>query len=53
MPRTAMGTTPSAGTPEAPKITLLGSIDADQGTPEMMPEGGNPKPFLAIIYNGI
>ncbi|MFJ9559277.1 hypothetical protein ACIRQQ_04430 [Streptomyces fuscichromogenes] len=53
MPQKAMVTTLSVGALETPKITPLGSLEADQGTPEMIPEGENPKPLLAIIYNGI
>ncbi|WCM93304.1 hypothetical protein M5C99_00795 [Acidovorax sp. NCPPB 2350] len=38
---------------EAPRITLLGSLDDTQGTGGMALEGQSPKPFLAIIYTGI
>ncbi|MDA8455739.1 hypothetical protein M4R22_13280 [Acidovorax sp. GBBC 3334] len=38
---------------EAPRITLLGSLDDAQGTGGMALEGQDPKPFLAIIYTGI
>lgn len=38
---------------DAPKITLLGSLDDDQGTSGLGIEAQSPKPFLAIIYNGI
>ncbi|MEU9343760.1 hypothetical protein AB0D74_21390 [Streptomyces sp. NPDC048278] len=53
MPQVAIETALFVGTLEAPEITPLGSLDADQGTTAMTPEGENPKPFLAIIYNGI
>lgn len=41
------------GSLEAPKITLLGSLDDDQGTSGLKLEAQSPKPFLAIIYTGI
>lgn len=44
---------PSVGNLEAPVITLLGSMDADQGVDGMALETESPRPFLAIIYNGI
>ncbi|MFD4603537.1 hypothetical protein ACFWPQ_36615 [Streptomyces sp. NPDC058464] len=53
MPQTAMETTQSVGNMGVPKITPLGSLDVDQGTTALTPEGENQKPFLAIICNGI
>ncbi|MGW1624809.1 hypothetical protein [Streptomyces sp. NPDC002172] len=53
MPQVAMETALSVGTPEAPEITPPGSPDADRGVIAVTPEGENPKPFLAIICNGI
>ncbi|WP_217547214.1 hypothetical protein [Streptomyces sp. GbtcB6] len=53
MPQEAIETVLSAGYLEVPKITPLGSLDADQGTITLTPEGENPKPFLAITHNGI
>lgn len=41
------------GSLDAPKITLLGSLDDDQGTSGLKLEAQSPKPFLAIIYTGI
>ncbi|MHA6885927.1 hypothetical protein [Ralstonia pseudosolanacearum] len=38
---------------EAPKLTLLGSLDDDQGTEGFGLEASAPKPVMAIIYNGI
>lgn len=35
---------------EAPKITLLGSLDDEQGSAGLQLDAS--KPFLAIIYNG-
>ena len=44
---------PLVGKLDAPKITLLGSLDDDQGTSGLGLEAQSPKPFLAIIYAGI
>ncbi|MHA6844580.1 hypothetical protein [Ralstonia syzygii] len=38
---------------EAPKLTLLGSLDDDQGTQGLDLEMHVPKPLMAIIYSGI
>ncbi|MEF9387930.1 hypothetical protein ACQUJT_14915 [Ralstonia pseudosolanacearum] len=38
---------------EAPKLTLLGSLDDDQGTEGFGLETNAPKPLMSIIYNGI
>lgn len=38
---------------DAPCITMLGSLDDDQGTGGLELEAQSPKPFLAIIYAGI
>ncbi|MHA6910408.1 hypothetical protein ACQUJS_18600 [Ralstonia pseudosolanacearum] len=38
---------------EAPKLTLLGSLDDDQGTEAFGLETNVPKPVMAILYNGI
>ncbi|AXV79841.1 MULTISPECIES: hypothetical protein [Ralstonia solanacearum species complex] len=38
---------------EAPKLTLLGSLDDDQGTQGLDLETRVPKPLMAIIYSGI
>lgn len=38
---------------DAPRITMLGSLDDDQGTSGLALEAQAPKPFLAIIYAGI
>ena len=53
MPQAVMEAGLFVGTLEAPEITPLGSLDADRGTTAVTPEGENPGPFLAIIYNGI
>ena len=39
--------------PDAPKITLLGSLGDDQGISVLELEAQSPKPFLAVIYTGI
>ncbi|MGX9887877.1 hypothetical protein [Streptomyces sp. NPDC002276] len=38
---------------EAPRITLLGALDDEQGVTGMGLESQTPKPITAIIYNGI
>ncbi|MFF7467364.1 hypothetical protein [Streptomyces sp. NPDC008092] len=53
MPQAAIENAQLVGNLEVPEITPLGSLDADRGTTAMTPEGEHPKPFLAIIYNGI
>ncbi|MEU9454328.1 hypothetical protein [Streptomyces sp. NPDC048277] len=53
MPQAAIETPLFVGTLEAPRITPLGSLDADRGAAGTPVEGEHPKPFLAIIYNGI
>lgn len=41
------------GNMEAPRVTLLGALDDDQGVSGMGLENQAPKPIMAIIYNGI
>ncbi|MHA6912900.1 hypothetical protein ACQUJO_07155 [Ralstonia pseudosolanacearum] len=38
---------------EAPKLTLLGLLDDDQGTEGFGLETNVPKPVMVILYNGI
>lgn len=38
---------------DAPRMTLLGSLDDGQGSDGLQLDAERPEPFLAIIYNGI
>ncbi|MFJ9565290.1 hypothetical protein ACIRQQ_35290 [Streptomyces fuscichromogenes] len=53
MPQVSIESPLFIGALEAPRITLLGSLDAEQGSAAIAIESETPKPFHAVIYTGI